>query len=121
MIRIKVQEFRHLLRLQKKWQLCFIPDSGEDRMCMQKEMKRRTRERLAILHNVITFGKKYALKNIGKKLIVNAIFDSENYCEVYRKDLLQADKNIIISSPVISGARAYELISLLHDKQLAGV
>lgn len=33
-------------------------------------MKRRTLERLAILHNVITFGKKYALKNIGKKLIV---------------------------------------------------
>ena len=71
--RIKVQEFRHLLKLQKKWQLCFIPDSGEDRMCMQKEMKRRTREKLAILHNVITFGKKYALKNIGKKIIVRIV------------------------------------------------
>ncbi len=53
--------------------------------------------------------------------ITNAIFDSENYCGVYRKDLLQADKNIIISSPVISGAKVYELISLLRDKQLAGV
>lgn len=57
----------------------------------------------------------------SKKQTTNAIFDSENYCEVYRKDLLQADKNIIISSPVISGAKVYELISLLRDKQLAGV
>lgn len=57
----------------------------------------------------------------SKKQTTNAIFDSENYYEVYRKDLLQADKNIIISSPVISGAKVYELISLLRDKQLAGV
>lgn len=57
----------------------------------------------------------------SKKQTTNAIFDSENYCEVYRKDLLQADKNIIISSPVISGAKVYEMISLLRDKQLAGV
>ena len=56
----------------------------------------------------------------SKKQSTNAIFDSENYYEVYRKDLLQADKNIIISSPVISGANVYELISLLRDKQLSG-
>ena len=59
------------------------------------------------------------LKSI--KQTANAIFDSENYYEVYRKDLLQADKNIIISSPVISGAKVYELISLLRDKQVAGI
>lgn len=57
----------------------------------------------------------------SKKQTTNAIFDSENYYEVYRKDLLQADKNIIISSPVISGAKVYELINLLRDKQMAGV
>lgn len=57
----------------------------------------------------------------SKKQTTNAIFDSENYCDVYRKDLLQAVKNIIISSPVISGAKVYELISLLRDKRLAGV
>ena len=57
----------------------------------------------------------------SEKQTTNAIFDSENYYEIYRKDLLQADKNIIISSPVISGAKVYELISLLRDKQLAGV
>ena len=50
-----------------------------------------------------------------------AIFDGENYYEVYKKDLLEADKNIIISSPAISGAKVYELLNLLQDKQMAGV
>lgn len=57
----------------------------------------------------------------GEKQTANAIFDGENYCEVYRKDLLEADNNIVISSPAISGPKVYELISLLRDKQIAGV
>lgn len=57
----------------------------------------------------------------SKKQMANAIFDGENYYEVYKKDLLEADRNIIISSPVISGVKVYELINLLHDKQMAGV
>lgn len=57
----------------------------------------------------------------SRKQTANAIFDCENYLETYKKDLLQADKNIVISSPVISGAKVYELISLLRDKQVAGV
>ena len=57
----------------------------------------------------------------SEKQTANAIFDSENYYEVYRKDLLQADKNIVISSPAISGTKVYELINLLRDKQRAGV
>lgn len=59
------------------------------------------------------------LKN-GKQT-ANAIFDGENYYEVYRKDLLEAGRNIVISSPVISGSKVYELITLLRDKQIAGV
>lgn len=59
------------------------------------------------------------LKN--EKQTANAIFDGENYYEVYRKDLLQADKNIVISSPAISGTKVYELINLLRDKQISGV
>ena len=55
------------------------------------------------------------------KQTANAIFDSETYYDVYKKDLLEANKNIVISSPAISGAKVYELISLLRDKQLAGV
>lgn len=57
----------------------------------------------------------------SEKQTANAIFDGENYFEVYKRDLIEADKNIIISSPAISGAKVYELINLLHDKQMAGI
>lgn len=57
----------------------------------------------------------------SEKQTANAIFDSETYYEVYRKDLLEANKNIVISSPAISGPKVYELINLLRDKQMAGV
>lgn len=55
------------------------------------------------------------------KQTANAIFDSENYQEVYKKDLLEADKGIVISSPAISGPKVYELIDLLKEKQASGV
>lgn len=51
----------------------------------------------------------------------NAIFDSENYEQVYKQDLLEADKTIVISSPAISGTKVYELIQLLQEKQVSGV
>ena len=57
----------------------------------------------------------------NEKQTANAIFDSENYYEVYRKDLLEANRNIVISSPAISGSKVYEFIHLLKDKQAAGV
>lgn len=57
----------------------------------------------------------------SEKQTANAIFDGENYYEVYRKDLLESGRNIVISSPAISGPKVYELISLLRDKQIAGV
>lgn len=55
------------------------------------------------------------------KQMVNAIYDGENYRENYHSDLLAANKNIIISSPVISGPKVYELMSMLKEKQVAGV
>ena len=55
------------------------------------------------------------------KQTVNAIYDGNNYSENYHKDLLDANKNIIISSPAISGTKVYELINLLKEKQLSGV
>lgn len=57
----------------------------------------------------------------GEKQAANAIFDSENYQEVYKKDLLEADKSIVISSPAISGPKVYELIDLLKEKQDLGI
>lgn len=56
-----------------------------------------------------------------EKQSANAIFDGENYKEIFKKDLLEADKRIVISSPVISGAKVYELIDILKEKQISGV
>jgi len=55
------------------------------------------------------------------KQTVNAIYEGDNYREALHKDLLDADKNIIISSPAISGQKVYELINMLKEKQMAGV
>ena len=51
----------------------------------------------------------------------NAIFDIDNYMEVFRKDLLESNKEIIISSPAISGKKVDEMIRLLKEKQEAGL
>lgn len=52
-----------------------------------------------------------------EKQSANAIFDGENYKEIFKKDLLEADKRIVISSPVISGAKVYELIDMSVGKR----
>ena len=57
----------------------------------------------------------------GEKQSTNAIFDSETYHPVYVKDLLEAKQNIIIASPVISGAKVHELIRTLKDRQIKGI
>ena len=57
----------------------------------------------------------------GEKQTANAIFDGDNYIETFHRDLLEADKNIVISSPIISGTKVYELIRFLKDKQINGV
>ena len=57
----------------------------------------------------------------GEKQSANAIFDYESYPPVFRRDLLEAQKNIIISSPIISGKKVYELITSLKNKQIMGV
>ena len=57
----------------------------------------------------------------GEKQTANAIYDGDNYIETFHRDLLEADKNIIISSPTISGPKVYEMIHLLKDKQMNGI
>ena len=56
-----------------------------------------------------------------QKQTANAIFDIDNYADVYRNDLLTAEKEIIISSPAISGKKVYEMIHLLREKHEAGI
>ena len=55
------------------------------------------------------------------KQTANAIFDIDNYADVYWNDLLTAEKEIIISSPAISGKKVFEMIHLLGEKQEAGI
>lgn len=55
------------------------------------------------------------------KQTVNAIYDGDDYRETFNKDLFDADKNIIISSPAISEPKVYELIRMLKEKQEEGV
>ncbi len=57
----------------------------------------------------------------AQKQTANAIFDIDNYLDVYQKDLLTAEKEIIISSPAISGKKVYDMIHLLKEKQEAGI
>ena len=51
----------------------------------------------------------------------NAIFDCENYVEIYNKDLQNANKEIILSSPVLSSQKVDNLIESLKYKQENGV
>ena len=57
----------------------------------------------------------------GKKQTADAIYDSESFQPVFQKDLLEAHKTIVISSPVISGPKVRALISLLKDQMTRGV
>lgn len=59
--------------------------------------------------------------NTVEKQNAGAIFDVDTYGEVYRKDLLTANKEIIIASPVISGPKIEALIQLLKDQQEKGI
>ena len=58
--------------------------------------------------------------NVDKQT-ANAIYEGDNYKEIFHRDLFDANKNIIISSPAISGSKVYELINILKEKQAAGV
>ena len=63
------------------------------------------------------FDKIYAKRLKAYKQMANAIFESDNYEEVCKRDLLEAEKEIVISSPAISSSKVYELINLLKEKQ----
>lgn len=56
-----------------------------------------------------------------EKQEASSIYDIDNYAEVYKRDLLEASSNIIISSPVISGPKVDELTELLKEKQQSGI
>lgn len=58
---------------------------------------------------------------IDKKQSANAIYDNKSYQDVYSKDLLEANKNVIISSPGINERKVKQLITLMQKKQESGI
>ena len=58
---------------------------------------------------------------IKSKQIVNAIYDSGNYIEKFEQDLVEAEKEIIISSPDIRAEKIARFIKIVKERQEKGV
>ena len=58
---------------------------------------------------------------VGDKQRANAIYDSGNYMEVFERDLIEADSEIVISSPNLLQSKVNRFIHLLKSRQEAGV
>lgn len=55
------------------------------------------------------------------KQTINAIYDSGNYTEKFERDIVEADKSIVISSPDIRQNKVERLLLLIKDRQEKGV
>lgn len=55
------------------------------------------------------------------KQIINAIYDSGNYSEKFEQDLVEAEKEIIISSPDIRAEKIVRFIKIVKARQEKGV
>lgn len=69
-------------------------------------------------------------KKIGYKICMdlnekqqgtNAIFDNESYIKVFERDLMEAHREIIISSPGINGIKVKHIINCFKERQESGV
>ena len=58
---------------------------------------------------------------IHAKQVINAIYDSGNYSEKFEQDMIEADKNVTISSPDIRQDKIERLLYLVKSRQEAGV
>ena len=58
---------------------------------------------------------------IKSKQIINAIYDSGNYIEKFEQDLVEAEKEIIISSPDIRAEKIARFIKIVKERQEKGV
>ena len=58
---------------------------------------------------------------IVEKQYANTIFDIDSYEKVYEKDLLEANKEIIISSPGLNHAKVDAFVKLIKQRQEDGV
>lgn len=58
---------------------------------------------------------------IASKQTVNAIYDSGNYADVFERDIVEAEKKIIISSPGLTLDKVERFVYLVKARQEAGV
>ena len=58
---------------------------------------------------------------IKEKQIVNAIYDGTDYTETFERDMVEADKEIVISSPGLRRSKVERMITLLKPRQESGV
>lgn len=65
----------------------------------------------------------YRISNdvMHEKQDVNAIYDSGNYAEIFERDLIEAEKEIVISSPKLRKDKVERFISIVKLRQEAGV
>ena len=65
----------------------------------------------------------YRISNdlIHEKQDVNAIYDSGNYVEVFERDLIEAEKEVVISSPKLRKDKVERFIRIVKSRQEAGV
>ena len=75
--------------------------------------------------NRLTAYKKLGYKVLSdyasKKQRANAIFDRRDYSEVFERDLVEANREIVIASPGLYRNKIERLISLVKPRQEAGV
>lgn len=57
---------------------------------------------------------------IAPKQTANAIYDSENYTDVFEQDVVEAEKNIIVSSPELTQDKVERFMYLVKTRQEAG-
>ena len=57
----------------------------------------------------------------AEKQTVNSIFDRGNYTEVFERDLVEAEREIVVASPGLRWRKVERMLSLLVTRQEAGV
>ena len=55
------------------------------------------------------------------KQSANAIYNADNYTDIFEQDLAEANNSIIISSPAVTSDKIERLIQILKPRQEAGV
>ena len=58
---------------------------------------------------------------VAKKQQVNAIYDRRDYSEIFERDLVEANVEIVIASPGLRRSKVERMISLVKPRQEAGV